>query len=469
MAGSHHNGPSAPPLGDPILAARVEAIRQLAQGLTDRVAVIDRDRNVIYANEAAWADASSGEDAPRPAKCYEAFVNQQDPCGACPALKVFETPSVSSVSCVGSGDGTACGMHQAHSLETSQGEAGSVLVLFKGREPSVSDRVRLGRRPTEKGVGEWRLGTLIGRSPVMRQLFEMIRLVADSQATVLIQGESGTGKELVARTIHQLSGRSAHSFVVVDCGSLPETLLESELFGHVKGAFTGAIMTRKGLFEEADGGTIFLDEIADTSPAFQAKLLRVLQEGEIRPVGSSRGSRVDVRVISATNKDLSELVAAKAFRQDLYYRLAVLPLFLPPLRDRREDIALLVDHFVAESCAKHRQPVRRLPLEAKRVLTEAPWPGNVRELQHYVERAVVTTTGPELSCPDLTVCRPTTGPTDLKTVARDAAGQAERQRILEALEQTKGNRAKAAKLLKISRANLYNKLKAYEIGSPAQM
>lgn len=469
MAGSHHAKIVVPPpIGDPILAARVEAIRQLAQGLTDRVAVIDRNRNVIYANAAAWADVQSGTDATRPAKCYEAFVNQQDPCGACPALKVFEQPGVSSVSCAGEGDGTACGMHQAFSLDTSRGEAEFSLVLFKDRQTTVFRTATSGQPSPERGTHEWRLGSLIGRSPAMRQLFELIRLVADSQATVLIQGESGTGKELVARTIHQLSPRSEHPFVVVDCGSLPETLLESELFGHVKGAFTGAIMTRKGLFEEADGGTIFLDEIADTSPAFQAKLLRVLQEGEIRPVGSSRGSRVDVRVVSATNKDLAGLVAAKAFRQDLYYRLAVLPLFLPPLRDRREDIPLLVDHFVAESCGKHRQPVRRVSPEVMRALTAAPWPGNVRELQHSVERAVVTTTGSELSCPDLTVCRPTTGPADLKTVARDAAGQAERQRILEALEQTAGNRAKAAKLLRISRANLYNKLKAYEIGgSPA--
>ncbi len=465
MAGSHHKASAASPIGDPILAARVEAIRQLAQGLTDRVAVLDRDLNVIYANEAAWADGALRVARAKPAKCYEAFVNQADPCGACPALKVFENPGVSSVACSGSGDGTACGMHQAFSLETSRGEPGSVLVLFNGRASAGTEGVGGVARAARPDRDEGRLGELIGRSPAMRELFEMIRLVADSQATVLIQGESGTGKELVARTIHQLSRRHDRPFVVVDCGSLPETLLESELFGHVKGAFTGAVMTRKGLFEEADGGTIFLDEIADTSPAFQAKLLRVLQEGEIRPVGSSRGSRVDVRVVSATNKDLADLVAAKTFRQDLYYRLAVLPLFLPPLRDRREDIPLLVDHFVAESCSRHRQPPRGVAPEVRRALAAAPWPGNVRELQHYVERAVVTTTGADLTCPDLAGSAARTSPTDLKSVVREAAGQAERQRIVDALKQTKGNRAKAAKLLKISRANLYNKLKAYEIRS----
>ncbi len=245
------------------------------------------------------------------------------------------------------------------------------------------------------------LGDLIGRSPAMQQLFDMISLVADSSATVLIQGESGTGKELVAKTIHRLSYRREKPFVVVDCGSLPETLLESELFGHVKGAFTGAVANKRGLFEEADGGTIFLDEIADTSSTFQAKLLRVLQEGEIKRVGGNQPIKIDARVISATNKDLTELVKAKQFRQDLYYRLAVLPLYLPPLRERKEDIALLVERFLRQSCAKHRQPMRHVSEDALRVLTEASWPGNVRQLQHYIERAVVTTSGPDLTCEDM--------------------------------------------------------------------
>ena len=245
---------------------------------------------------------------------------------------------------------------------------------------------------------ESKLGELIGSSAPMREVLDMIRLVADSSATVLIQGESGTGKELVAKTIHLTSYRRDKPFVVVDCGSLPETLLESELFGHVKGAFTGAHATKRGLFEEADGGTIFLDEIADTTATFQAKLLRVLQEGEMKPVGGTQPIKIDARVISATNKDLSELVKAKTFRQDLYYRLAVLPLYFPPLRERREDIPLLVEHFMAESCKRHRQPIRTISPEVMQALTETSWPGNVRELQHYIERAVVTTTGPILAC-----------------------------------------------------------------------
>src|SRR5574337_931259 len=307
------------------------------------------------------------------------------------------------------------------------------------------------------------LGDLIGRSPAMQQLFDMTSLVADSSATVLIQGESGTGKELLAKTIHALSNRRDRPFVVIDCGSLPETLLESELFGHVKGAFTGAVANKRGLFEEAEGGTIFLDEIADTTPTFQAKLLRVLPEGEIKPVGGTRSLKIHARVISATNKDLADLVRAKTFRQDLYYRLAVLPLYLPALRERREDIPLLVQHFVAASCVRHHQAVRQVAETTMRALCDAPWPGNVRQLQHYIERAVVTTSGPWLLCDDLVSDGMVTEDESLRSASRGAVAQTERTRIVDALQKTAGNRLKAAKLLKISRASLYNKLRAYNI------
>jgi len=332
-------------------------------------------------------------------------------------------------------------------------------VLFK--VPSKPAKQARDARVTDEST----LGGLIGSSAPMREVLDMIRLVADSSATVLIQGESGTGKELVAKTIHQTSYRRDKPFVVVDCGSLPETLLESELFGHVKGAFTGASATKRGLFEEADGGTIFLDEIADTTATFQAKLLRVLQESEIRPVGGTQPIKIDARVISATNKDLAELVKTKAFRQDLYYRLAVLPLYLPPLRERREDISLLADHFAVRSCRRHRQPIRHVSEEAMRALSEASWPGNVRELQHYIERAVVTTTGPTLACNDFVALGSVAGDEDLRSATRDAVTRAERARIADALKKTGGNRLRAAKLLKISRASLYNKIRAYRIES----
>ena len=456
MAGSQKEFSTVRPFTDPILAARLEAIRQLAGGSSDRVAVLDRDFNVIYANESAWSEDAvqlSGHQA----KCYEAFAHRNDPCGTCPATKPYESSDVRSIACSIGGDGTACGMRQAFPLVSSGGEVESVLVLFKATpkpaKPSSEERMK----------DESTLSGLIGTSAPMREVLDMIRLVADSSATVLIQGESGTGKELVAKTIHLTSYRRKKPFVVVDCGSLPETLLESELFGHVKGAFTGAHASKRGLFEEADGGTIFLDEIADTTATFQAKLLRVLQEGEVKPVGGTQPIKIDARVISATNKDLSELVKAKMFRQDLYYRLAVLPLYLPPLRERREDIPLLVEHFMAGSCKRHRQPVRTISAEVMQALTETSWPGNVRELQHYIERAVVTTTGPALRCADLVTAGSKSAEHGLRSVSRGAVMQAERMQIVQALQQAGSNRVKAAKLLKISRASLYNKLRTYQI------
>ncbi|MDH4154408.1 MAG: sigma-54 dependent transcriptional regulator [Nitrospira sp.] len=457
---SDQERPSNPVPQDPIIAARVEAIKQLSGGLSDRVAVMDQSFNVVYANEAAWSGQENASTCRPHAKCYEAFAQRTDLCGTCPAIKVFEDPDVQCVSCSGGGDGTACGMQQAFPLTDANGSVVSMLVLFKPTPQPAHAATTVNGSPTPLGDG---LGDLIGRSLIMQQLFDMTRLVAESSATVLIQGESGTGKELLAKTIHALSPRRDRPFVVVDCGSLPETLLESELFGHVKGAFTGAVANKRGLFDEADGGTIFLDEIADTTPTFQAKLLRVLQEGEIKPVGGTRTVKIHARVISASNKDLAELVKAKTFRQDLYYRLAVLPLYLPALRERRDDIPLLVRHFVAASCARHHQPVRYVDERALRLLRDAPWPGNVRQLQHYIERAVVTTVGSSLPCQDLLDQSLGEEDESLRSASRGAVAQTERTRIVDALQKTAGNRLKAAKLLRISRASLYNKLRAYSI------
>ena len=463
MAGSPEDEKTITPFTDPILAARLEAIKQLSNGLSDRVAVMDHHFNVVYANDAAWSvDQTTNTHRPH-AKCYEAFAHRTDPCGTCPAIKVFEAPEVQSVSSSSGGNGTACGIQQAFPLADANGTVASMLVLFKREQVPVRPDVKPAEAERPPAAVRESLGELIGRSPAMQQLFDMASLVADSSATVLIQGESGTGKELLAKTIHALSDRMDRPFVVVDCGSLPENLLESELFGHVKGAFTGAVANKRGLFEEADGGTIFLDEIADTTPTLQAKLLRVLQEGEIKPVGGTRSLKIHARVISASNKDLAELVKAKTFRQDLYYRLAVLPLYLPALLERREDIPLLVQHFVAASCARHHQPVRQVAERTMRALRDAPWPGNVRQLQHYIERAVVTTTGPWLVCDDLLDLGTSDEHESLRSTSRGAVAQAERARIVDALEKTAGNRLKAAKLLKISRASLYNKLRAYDI------
>ncbi|MBM4125360.1 MAG: sigma-54-dependent Fis family transcriptional regulator, partial [Nitrospira sp.] len=386
MAGSHLRH-SKDQNTDSVLSARVEAVRILADQIREPVTVVDQDCNVIYANHAAHEVGDRYVLDQTPAKCYAAFFHRSEPCTCCPAQGALETNGPQSVSCAPGWGPIASGVIQAFPLKSADGRATYVLEILKqNQDPSSSGPSsmvpQLHRHhdvlvpSTDTGLGD-----LIGRSAVMRDLFEMIRLVADSHATVLLQGESGTGKERVARTVHDLSYRREKPFVVVDCAALPESLLESELFGHMRGAFTGALSTKRGLFEEADGGTIFLDEIADTSAHFQSKLLRVLQEGEVKPVGSSRSIKVDVRIVSATNKNLLELVKAKAFREDLYYRLAVLPLVLPPLRDRREDIPLLARHFLAASCKRHRKAQPVLTPDAMAALTESPWPGNVRELE----------------------------------------------------------------------------------------
>jgi two-component system response regulator AtoC len=306
--------------------------------------------------------------------------------------------------------------------------------------------------------------TIIGESKPIQQLVEMIQLIAASEATVLIQGESGTGKELVAKTIHAVSRRRARPFVVVECSALPETLLESELFGHVRGAFTGAVADRKGLFEEAEGGTIFLDEIANTSYAFQARLLRVLQEGEIKPVGSNRSIKVNVRVISAGNQPLENLVATKLFRADLYYRLAVLPLTVPPLQDRREDIPLLVKHFVGQSAKKHRRDPMHVSPDAQEALVQHSWPGNVRELENLIERVVVTCRHHTIEVTDLFADHSLEhAKSDLSTIGKIARQEAERSRILQALQEVHGDKTRAARVLGISRSSLYNKLRDYHI------
>ncbi|MBI3802146.1 MAG: sigma 54-interacting transcriptional regulator [Nitrospirae bacterium] len=309
---------------------------------------------------------------------------------------------------------------------------------------------------------------MIGRSKKIRTVFETIRVVSPSNATILIYGESGTGKELVAKAIHQASPRCDRPFIAIDCGSLPETLLESELFGHVKGAFTGAIQNKKGLFEEAEGGTLFLDEIGDASLVFQSKLLRVLQEGEARPVGGTRSLKVNVRVVAATNKPLREAIAQKNFREDLYYRLAVMPLVLPPLRERTDDIPLLARHFVEKYAALNDRGPMRLTEEALDFLVRSPWRGNVRELENVIERSVLVSQSLNIfpaaflidEGADLSGDSPF-APSGGKM--EEALARVEREKIIEALRKHDGNKALSARSLGISRASLYNKLKQYQI------
>jgi len=317
-----------------------------------------------------------------------------------------------------------------------------------------------------------RLENVVGTDPRMQSIFKTVKAVADTRTTVLITGESGTGKTLLARSLHQLSARRNGPFVEVNCGALPETLLESELFGHCKGAFTGAVRDKIGKFEAATGGTIFLDEIGTSSPAFQVKLLRVLQDKVIERVGDTKTAFVDVRIVLATNKDLQAAVAAGEFREDLYYRIHVISIEMPPLRERRADIATLAEHFLRRFAREHERPAMQFTDRALQALVDSPWPGNVRQLENYVERAVVLGTSATVDLPDLPkVVAATTPalaadtPSDTGPILplKEALAGPERRIIERALEHCDGNREKAAKLLGINRSTLFHKLRKYEI------
>ncbi len=304
----------------------------------------------------------------------------------------------------------------------------------------------------------YHLQNVIGRSQPMRDVLSRVLKIAPTEATALITGESGTGKELIARAIHANSKRAQRPFVTVNCAAITETLLESELFGYARGAFTGAVAARKGLFEEADGGTFFFDEIAETTPAFQAKLLRAIQEGEIRRVGENKPIRVDVRVVAATNVDLAQAVADRRFRQDLYYRLNVVRFVLPPLRERREDIPLLVEFFLSKYTRKMGRRARLGEGVLDRLLAYA-FPGNVRELENLVEQAVALCTNGAIGVDDILPEEPrvAAGAAPGRTLA-DIVDDAQRQAIETALRNADGSRERAAELLDISPTTLWRKM-----------
>jgi DNA-binding NtrC family response regulator len=301
-----------------------------------------------------------------------------------------------------------------------------------------------------------RPGELIGQSSAMRKIFDAIETVGPTDATVLVTGESGTGKELVARAIHQASPRRFHPLVVIHCGALTETLLESELFGHEKGAFTGAQYRKKGKFEIAEGGTVFLDEIGDISLKTQTDLLRVLQEREITRVGGNQIVKVDFRCIAATNKDLEKLIEEGKFRPDLFYRLNVFRIELPPLRSRRDDIPPLVDHFVRKFSLAMNKRISRVTPAAMNLLQQQPWLGNVRELENAVERAMVVGQEPELREQDFIF-----KPQSVSNGSSKTLEDMERAHILRVVEECGGNQSRAAEILDIDRVTLYHKLKKY--------
>ncbi|NTV42901.1 MAG: sigma 54-interacting transcriptional regulator, partial [Syntrophobacteraceae bacterium] len=356
--------------------------------------------------------------------------------------------------------------HQVEDLEREVALLGAVaellgkVVQFRAVEEENRRLRRMlaeAKRPSTK---------LIGRSKVIQEVLRAIDQVADTNTTVLIHGETGTGKELVAKAIHDNSPRSKGPMVQVNCAAMPDTLLESELFGHEKGAFTGAITRRRGRFEEAQGGTIFLDEVGELSPIAQAKLLRVLQEREFQPLGSSRVVKVDVRVIAATNKDLEKKVSEGAFRSDLYYRLNVFPIFLPALRERGPDILLLADYFVLKYAQEFKKDVKRISTGAIDTLIAYHWPGNVRELENCIERAVLLVTGQAIDAWHLP---PTLQmkPAGMQNVSRgkmEALVSAfERDLITDALKDVRGNQSQAARLLGTTKRIIQYKVEKYGI------
>jgi two-component system response regulator HydG len=334
------------------------------------------------------------------------------------------------------------------------------LELYQLRAENIALKERLGDR--------FDFSKTIGKSSKMNELFDILSLVAPTDATVLILGESGTGKELVANSIHQNSTRAAQPFIKVSCAALPETLLESELFGHERGAFTGAISRREGRFQLAHRGTIFLDEVAEMSPTTQMKLLRVLQEKEFEPLGSSRTVKVDVRVIAASNKDLQREAKEGRFREDLFYRLNVVPISLPPLRERREDIPALAAHFFATYRDKNRKQLNAISNKAMDLLMRYDWPGNIRELENCVERAVILARGEIIAPADLPPAIQALTSSDrevqgLELPSGISIQEVEKALILKTLEDTGGNRSRAAEILGINRRTLQNKLKEYGI------
>jgi DNA-binding NtrC family response regulator len=315
--------------------------------------------------------------------------------------------------------------------------------------------------------GRYQFENLVGQSEKMQKVFDVVARVSDLSANVLILGESGTGKEMIARAIHVHGPRAQGPFIPLNCAAIPETLLESELFGYVRGAFTDARRDRPGLFQEAEGGVLFLDEISEISPALQAKLLRVIEDKEVRPLGSNKAVKVDVRLLSATNRDLEQLVQEGVFRQDLYYRLNVIRLELPPLRDRPEDIPLLADHFLNKFAKTSKRAVSGIRKDALAALMRYSWPGNVRELEHAIERAVLLGNQPMIGPEDLPgSCVSVDSPSGPLTAALARAytlRDLEREYIQRVLEDTNGNKTEAAKILGVDRTTLYRKLEDYKI------
>lgn len=334
--------------------------------------------------------------------------------------------------------------------------------LMRPRFPMVSGFEDQPQYPGSRALSEHSFEDIIGKSSALQRVLEQVAIVAPTDATVLIHGETGTGKELIARAIHKLSRRRQRSFVAMNCAAIPTGLLESDLFGHEKGAFTGAVMQRKGRFELADGGSLFLDEIGDISLELQPKLLRAVQEQEFERLGSTRTIQVDVRMIAATHRNLSDMIRERSFREDLFYRLNVFPIELPPLRERREDIPLLVNYFVSKISRRMGKQIRAIPEQAMQLLIRKEWKGNIRELANVIERAVILTRGDVLSVP---IAELATSP-EACLVTRSLFNRAESSAIIAALKEASGRlsgRGGAAERLGLKRTTLISKMRKLNI------
>jgi PAS domain S-box-containing protein len=459
-----------------------ELVPLILEGIGEGVLAVDADFRLVYLNAQAEAITGIPREVALGRRCYEVLRANvcQEGCPMRRSMESGERQQDVRVDILDSGMDTVPLLVSTAALRGADGEVLGGVEIFRDISDIEALRGEL--------AGRKALRDIVGTSEPMQRIFAILPDMADSDAPVLIEGDSGTGKELIGRALHDLSGRREGPFVQVNCGALPDTLLESELFGHVRGAFTDARRDKPGRFQAADGGTLMLDEVGDLSPAFQVKLLRAIQEGEVQPLGAIKPVRVDVRIISATNKDLGQLVRNGSFREDLYYRLRVIPVRLPPLRERRDDILPLLRHHIARLVARTGKPIRGLTPSAEAVLRQYDFPGNVRELVNILERGFVLCHGahidfahlpPEVTSPRLggSTERPTSWPSTgqlkpsehrLRLAAHadprpptGLRGPADDLRAL--LDAHSWSRSAVAKTLGISRTTLWRRMKDYEL------
>jgi PAS domain S-box-containing protein len=454
---------SQPTPPTPALAA--DAAESILESISDGVFTVDQEWRITFFNRAAERITGLSRRDAIGRRCFEVF--RASLCeGDCALRKTFVTgrPVVNQTAFIVNAEGHRIPISLSTALlRDREGRVIGGAETF--RDLSVVEELR------RELQGRWQIGDFISRSPRLQPIVELLPTLATSDSTVLIHGETGTGKELLARAIHDLSPRRSRPFVAVHCGAIPDTLLESELFGYVRGAFTGALRNKPGRFALAEGGTLFLDEIGDVSPALQVRLLRVLQDRTYEPLGGTETCRADVRIIAATHRDLKEQVRQGRFREDLFYRLSVVPIEVPPLRERREDIPLLVQHFIGRFNRRYGRSITGVESDVLHLLMAHDFPGNVRELENIIERAFVLCRGDRIERSHLPpeIAGPPRLPEEEGTASlRLRKRTAEAQAIREALEACGYNRQAAARRLGLHRSTLFRKIKAFGLSLPAR-